>query len=120
MSEVGSYDISIVQGESWKIKLTLTEDDGSVINLTDYLVKMQIRQYYNDTVIQELTIANNGIDMSEAISGIVYLIIAKTDTVTYDFSDAMYDIRFIKPVTLDASYILEGKVEINRSITIDE
>jgi len=120
MSEVGEYTITIVQGESWTMKLALTNDDGSVIDLTGYLIKMQIRKYYNSPVIQELTIANGGVIDTDLNLGIAYFEIPKTATVLYTFNSAMYDIRFTKPVTLEDSYILEGPVEINNSITIDE
>jgi hypothetical protein len=117
MSEIAEYNINIVQGETWKMTLELTEDNGSASPLTNYNVEMKIRKYYNYPVIEDLTIDNGMIDNTDFADGIIYFKIPAEKTVDYDFDIAKYDIKITSPDD-EVLFLIEGNIIINRSITI--
>jgi len=117
MTNIEEYKITIIQGETWKLTMTLTNDDGTVIDLTGYQIKMQIRKDYNDVLYQELSSNDSTIDLSDASQGIVYFNLDSTQTAGYDFDIAYYDIKFISTDDI-VRYYIKGAVQLNRSITI--
>ncbi len=117
MSNIGSYDFNIKQGETFRLILTLKNDDDTVIDLTGYDVAMQIRENYGKTLISDLTISNGGVDISQANLGIITLNISSDDTKFFNFEYAKHDIRFIAPNSI-TSYKIQGDVTLTRSVTI--
>jgi len=117
MTDIGIYDITITQGETWSVTMTFTNDDGSIIDLSGYTIKMQIRKDYNDTIYQELNSSDNTIDISQAQNGIVIFNLTSTQTGAYDFDVGVYDIKFTASDNT-VKYYVKGVVKINRSITI--
>jgi len=115
MTDVGEYNTTIVQGETWDRTLTFTDDTGDPIDYSGYSVKMQIRKDYGAYVITEIE-DGSGIDMTDADTGVIALQIGADITSDFNFNVAKYDIRFTSGGG-DVSYKLEGILTLNRSIT---
>jgi hypothetical protein len=107
------YDLEIFQGETWWIKLTLTDDNGAPIPLTSYTAKMQIRPYIGGPVLLTLTQAD-ALTITPA-AGEIEIDLTATQTEALQFITAVYDLF----VTLSAARtpLLRGKVLVTPSVT---
>lgn len=65
------------------------------VNLTGYTARMQIRETIESTtIIQSLTTENGGITLG-GVAGTITLLISATDTATFTFDAAVYDVEII-------------------------
>jgi hypothetical protein len=87
------------------------------INLTGYMVRMQIRSIADESsaVLMELTQANNRIIVTP-LTGTIDLFISAVDTNLLTWSEAVYDIVITAP---DGTVIrlLEGKIVVSQGVT---
>ncbi len=73
---------------------------GSIIPLTGYTGRMQIRASYDsETVLLELTAANGRLTVDEA-NGIYALNVAATDTAALTWTTGVYDIELVNGATV--------------------
>jgi len=109
----GKYDIVINKRATFKLSLVLRNSSGTLINLTGYTAKMQIRKDPDGVVIQELTNLS-GLTLG-GTAGTILIRIESTATALYDFEFARYDL-FITTGS-ESTKILEGDVKLDDSIT---
>lgn len=88
----GEWNIVMVQGETWKRKLTRKKNNVPVDMSAFTNAKMQIREYLHSTIpLYELN-EGNGIDISKLNVGEITLVIPSSVTETFTFQEAVYDI----------------------------
>jgi hypothetical protein len=117
MSDVGNYDITIKQGETWDLNLELKDDEGTAIDLTGYDVEMKIKNDYDSYVIEELSIDNGKVDNESASTGNMGFRLNPADTKKFKFEYAIYDIKFTDPLD-NVQYMIQGSVTVKRSVTL--
>jgi len=102
------YDFSIEQGSSFRINLIYKNDDGSVIDITNWCARLtwttnkNVIQVFNTTnldySIYKFTITGN--------EGKISLLIPAETTNDFDFNTAKYDLELQSP---DDLYVGGGK-----------
>jgi hypothetical protein len=74
------YDLKVNQGETFTRSFTYKNPDGSLINLTGYTARMQVRTNYDASAVAlELTDTNGGITLG-GVLGTVVINITPTQT----------------------------------------
>lgn len=111
----GEWNIIIVQGESWKRKLT-RKKDGVPVNMSAFTgAKLQIREYVNSTsVLYELN-ETNGIDITKLNLGEITITIPHTVTKNFNFDEATYDLFLFN--TQERFPLTYGKIKLVKSVT---
>lgn len=100
------------QGTDYSIKLDLTNDDGSSINVTNYVFNSSIRKsYYSQSVT-----ANLNVTIADAANGTVVLSMNAATTAGIKSGRYLYDIKMLKPDTT-VSRVLEGIITVFPQIT---
>lgn len=89
---VTKVDLVILNNASFQASVELKEDDIP-INLSGYDMYMQCRpSYQSSTIYFELTSQPNGGIVIDAANGKFTMAIAASDTATFEFKDAVYDL----------------------------
>lgn len=111
----GEYDIKILQGSDKKITVVVKDDSDTVINLTGYDARMQVRSnIQSDTVLDELTNGNSRIDIT-GVEGKLELKFPSDISKNYNFVSAVYDLEIDGGGQVKR--ILEGKFLISKEVT---
>jgi len=113
MTRPGDFEID--QYASFQTSITWREDDGSVIDLTGYSAKMDIREGYGGELILSLTSDDDSIDIIEE-EGKLAFYFTPEQTADFDFVRAYYDVVVTSPTGF-ATRIIEGVFELNKGIT---
>jgi hypothetical protein len=94
MVSIRKANYSVYIGDDFEATETIVDDQGNAVDMTGYSFKMQIRTCKNSpTVIHELNSpAINGIDITNAASGIIVLSISSTDTLNFSEQNVVYDL----------------------------
>jgi hypothetical protein len=112
----GEYHITIEQGATFARTLTWRDGSGSLVNLTGFTARMQVRRTVEDaTVILELTTENSGITLGGA-AGTITLSASATATAALDAKPAVYDLELVSSGGV-VTRLLEGNVIISRNVT---
>lgn len=111
-------NITIYQGSTfsqtfqWK-----TGNPAMPVNLTGYTARMQIREKISSPdYIIELTTANGGIVIKDAINGTFSIEISATATAAMTFKNAVYDIEFVSPSGV-VKRLFGGTVTLSPEVT---
>ena len=116
------YELCIDQGATYRPVLSLVDNEDCVtpIDVTGWTFRMQIREKDQDgALIVELTTANGGVVIVDAVNGQVELLIA--DTVTDAFTEAQFKCAVYDLEAIDAlgnvERIMEGTAVLSLNIT---
>ena len=109
-------NFTIKQGSEWSRTIILKDDSGTVINLSGYTAKMQIRKEKDKTsqLYDELSTTNSRITIT-AVEGKLVLSIASSVSDKYRFTKAYYDLEIIQGSSI--TRILQGNIIINKNVT---
>lgn len=95
----GRYDTICDQGATYERVIILRDASASLLNLTNYTARMQIRPSATSaTITKELTTENGGIALG-GTAGTVTLLIAAADTLGLAAGAYVYDLNLISPDT---------------------
>lgn len=104
------------QDADFRFVYTLKNPDGSLINVTGWDVRMQMRAAVNDTpVLDELTTANGKIILG-GVAGTITLVYPKATIAALTWTDAVYDIRETPPGG-DTVYRFAGPIKVKKMVT---
>lgn len=104
------------QGATFRRRLSLKEDDGTVIDLSGYTARMQVRSTVESaTAIVSLTTANGRIEIDGPL-GTVTLILTATETDALPAAAYLYDLELVSG-TGDVQRLLEGRFVVSRNVT---
>lgn len=104
------------QGATFRRKLTLKEDSGSLVNLASYTARMQVRSKPDSSaVIVDLTTENGRIELG-GTDGTILLKLSATETASIPAGAYVYDLEIVNPHS-DVSRLLEGKFVVSRNVT---
>lgn len=113
--EVYTYNIRFHQGATWSFTLTLTDDNGTAIDLTGYTAKMQIRDLPGGTVFETLETGGAGIVITAA-TGEIALTFTAAETAALTISRGMYDLKITSSGAV-VTYLLKGEFVVDARIT---
>lgn len=102
-------NLVVDQGSTFTTTITLTDDDGTILNLTGYTGAGQIRKWYTST---------NAVSFSVAIaptSGEVTLQLSATTTANMAAGRYVYDVELTTGSTV--SRVLEGLITVTPEVT---
>ena len=115
------YDISLFQGDSLTLQLTLLDDDGSAFNLAGYSARGQIRKNYNSTdVSATFTIAINVSDTA-GLLGTLDISLTPIQTALLSRDRYVYDVELYTQDTsgtdITVNKVLHGTVTVTPEVT---
>lgn len=97
------------RGGTVVITVGVTEDDGTVSDLSGYTGQMQARVTPDDTVV--LLAGTVSIDTA---AGLVQGVFAAADTAAADWNAAVYDMRIVGATT---EYVARGTIKLRPTVT---
>ena len=105
---MNTYDLSINQGETFSLSLTVRDANGVPINLAGNLVSGFLKTRYGDSSI----LTNLNVQIANAASGIVSLGIPASGTSVLPVNFAFYDVEMLNTETSQVTKLLGGKASI--------
>jgi hypothetical protein len=110
---MGSYNISLTQGEDYSLTATLKNADGSNMNLSGYYVRGKAKYNYGDTgVLLDLEP-----QIYSAVSGIITVQLNSTDTSSLPVGILLYDIERYTSGDAAVAKVLNGQIIIAPEVT---
>jgi hypothetical protein len=117
----GKYSLLIEQGATLNLSLSYKDSAGSLINLTGYSGKMQIKSDYADnspttylTLSSSLQPDGTGIVMG-GVSGTIGIYISATTSSALTFSSASYDLEIASGSFV--TRLIQGPVFVSKEVT---
>lgn len=110
--------VAIEQGATFREVVTLTDDEGSPIDLTGVTAKMQVRQGYTSPVLVELSTENDKISIDPEAGEITLTIPASETMELKPREKVIYDLELYwpgSPVRVDR--LFEGYCPITAEVT---
>lgn len=107
-------NLVIEQKATFKKRLTCRDKFRKAINLTGFTAHMQIRDQAG-SIIADMTTENGKITLG-GVAGTIDLTIPVSDTSTFTFTSATYDLKLINPDTTH-DRIMQGKVTLSVGVT---
>lgn len=119
MASVTKISLKIPQGTTYTHDFKYVESDGTtVIPLTGYTARLQMREEVADAgFFHEATTENGGIVVDEAL-GVVTLLISSTASAAFTIYKGWYDLEIVAP-NAAVTRIVQGKVTIDPEVTRD-
>ena len=103
-------NLVVDQGADFTTTITLTNDDGSTFDLTDYSAASQIRKHYTSSNATNMSVTLNG------NSGIVTLTMNNSVTAALTSGRYVYDLELTDSSNV-VSRIVEGTVTVTPQVT---
>ena len=111
----GKYNITCEQGATFDLQLTWKGSDGSLVNVTGYTARMQVKKSRTDTTnVVSLTTENSRIVLGGA-AGTIDLTIDATTTAALDVGQFVYDLELINGSTVYR--VIEGAFTVSGEVT---
>ena len=105
-------ELSLDQGTDFSVNIDLTNDDGSVINVTNYTFSSSIRKsYYSANTTANLTVT-----IASAANGNVALTMNAATTSNIKAGRYMYDVKMTN-ANNSTSRVIEGIITVYPQIT---
>ena len=108
-----ALNLSVNTSTNFKQSFTLTNDDGTALNLTGYTIKSQIRKHSSST-----TAVNFSATAPSPTSGVVKLELQPSDTASLKPGRYVYDIVITDPSSI-ATRVVEGSVIVSKTVSRD-
>lgn len=109
-------DIEIRTNSAYRLEFQWLNKDGSAKDLTGCTVNMQIRDEEGGVILYGSWAVGSGFVL-DAPNGTISLIIPKTETETFNFPYAVYDIIVTWPDT-NPDTVLYGDVILRKGVTV--
>lgn len=120
----GKYSFTIEQGTTYTLKVVKKDANMSVVPLSGYTAKMQIRPDFADNTQEVYITLSSSLDADGSglvitpISGSVDVTISADKTETFNFDTGLYDLELYSGSFVER--LLEGRVKISREVTRHE
>lgn len=117
------YNTTIERGSTFQLTVTYKDASGTVVNLTGWTFRMQVRESQNaaTTVLtSEGGSPTIAIDETNKATGVLVFSVTPTNTTAISpstLTTAYYDIEIQKTSTGEVRRILQGKLNISPEIT---
>ena len=116
VARAATVNLVIEQGTDFSHIVGLTNSDGSVLNLTGYDARMQIRSTVTAaTTLYELTVSNGRISVN-ALAGQLTLNIPSAVTAAMTWRSGVYDLEIISGTSV-VTRIMQGNATLSLEVT---
>lgn len=105
-------NLTIEQGSDYEIELTITNDDGTPLNLTDYTANSMMRKHYGSTVTESFDI-----QFVNRLAGEINLSMGSTATSSLKEGRYVYDIVLTSPQNFKTR-VIQGNILVNPGVTL--
>tara|TARA_Y100000310_G_scaffold338848_1_gene429677 strand:+ start:767 stop:1117 length:351 start_codon:yes stop_codon:yes gene_type:complete len=113
---VETVDLSIIQGDSFSIRIEIKDGNGVPDDLTGYGVRGHVKNKYADTA----ALLDLSPTISNATSGQVDINVLSSVTKDLPVTEAVYDVeKYLLSDTADITKIIKGKMLINPEVTVE-
>jgi hypothetical protein len=113
----GNLPLLIEEGATFKKTLVWKDSGKTVIDLTNYIARMQIRESIEDaSFLLELTTANTRITLTP-LQGKIELEIDATDLMALSWGAGVYDLELENTVSGFVKRLVKGKVTVDKEVT---
>lgn len=110
-------DLAIEQGATWSLPVTYQTANGTAINLTGALVRMQAREnYFANATIISLSTATGGITITSAANGTFAALISANGTANLPPGTYPYDLELVSSDGT-VSRLLSGSISVSAEVT---
>lgn len=111
------YNISIQQGSKYELSIQARNADNTVMDLTGYSGRMQVRPTMNSIlVLLEASTANGRIAIN-APGGIVTVTVGADVTALLNWNVAYYDLEIFTVDPANVKRLIEGYASLSREVT---
>lgn len=110
-----NYDLYVEQGATFELSIIWKDNEGTPIDITGYIARMQIRQNYDLDPIISLT-DGNGIVLG-GVDGTIDITITDEQTTDIEILRGKYDLELELGGVV--TRLIQGGVEISREVTKD-
>lgn len=104
-------NLLIDQGTTFETTVTITDDDGGIIDLTGYTAAAQARKHYTSNTAYSFTVSVDG------VNGIIELSMSANTTMSMTPGRYVYDCELTETSTGKISRVLEGIVTVTPNVT---
>lgn len=105
-------ELNLDQGTTFETSIDLTADDGSPIDVTDYVFTSQIRKsYYSSTPAANLTVS-----IMNATTGNIKLSLDATSTSAIKAGRYLYDVKMTTDLGV-TSRVIEGIITVSPQVS---
>tara|TARA_Y100000310_G_C20157155_1_gene567372 strand:+ start:161 stop:547 length:387 start_codon:yes stop_codon:yes gene_type:complete len=124
-----SYDLNIVQGSSFNIRLSTKDSNANALNLSGYHVSGYIRNKYSDALglldLDPAIVSGQSVPTDDSnwendaiFSGLIDVNLTALETAALPITQALYDIEiYIDNAETSVFKILNGKANIHPEAT---
>jgi len=124
---VAKLNLKINQGETYRHKLRWSDANDVPIDITEYEIRMQVREHVAATEVLLELITNppipdpptgfeGSILLSDPVNGEFTLYLSDSDTSALTWVRGVYDLEMV-PLVGDVIRLIEGTVTVSREIT---
>lgn len=115
-AQAGKLTMVIEQGTTFSPTMSYKDDEGTLINLTGYTARMQVRsKKTSSTTLEDFTTENGGITLG-GIAGTITINKSATDTAAISYSKGVYDLELISSGGI-VTRLLEGSIVVSGETT---
>ena len=107
------YDLEIVRGSTYSVRIAAKDDDGAAINLTNYTVSGQARVNYSSPDV--LLNLSPSILAGQEANGYIDINIPAATTAALPIDQAVYDIEIYS--STNSEKIMSGYIDISPEVT---
>jgi hypothetical protein len=105
-------NIFIDQGANFSTTVTISDSDGSALDLTGYTALAQIRKTYESTTATNFTVTFD----SDRTTGTITISLSDTQTSALEYGRYVYDL-VITDVSATKTRVVEGIATVNPSVS---
>jgi hypothetical protein len=116
MTTPGEYDLTVLQGATFQLRVIWKDSTGAAINLSGYTARMQMRERLTSTTtLADMTTENGGISLGGA-AGTVDLLLTAAETAAITAIRGVYDLELVSASGV-VSRVLGGSVDFSKEVT---
>jgi hypothetical protein len=105
-------ELTIDQGTTFEASLDLKNDDGTAINVTNYVFQSQIRKsFYSANSTANLVVA-----ITDSVNGVIKLSLTSANTANIKAGRYLYDVKMTTPAG-STTRIIEGIATITPQVS---
>ena len=105
-------EIQIEAGATFSTEITVNDAFGGPKNLTDYVVRSQMRKSYYSATAIDLTMT-----VVDASAGVVTMVLSATQTSNIRPGRYVYDVEIVENNTEEVTRIFEGIITVLPNVT---
>ena len=106
-----NYNLNITRGSEYSVRLVAKDDNGSVINLSNYTTKGVVKNKYSDAS----ALLDLNPDISNASAGHIDIILSGAQTTDMPITQAVYDIEIYSGTYVNK--LIHGYVNFHPEVT---